>query len=80
MSILTQMVLIEKHGLRVDLEGLAVILDTTPPNLRRMISAHTLQIPTYIDGGRRWADVRDVAEYFDQRREEARRALDAATR
>lgn len=78
MSILTQMVLIEKHGLRVDLEGLASILDTTPPNLRRMISAHTLQIPTYIDGGRRWADVRDVAEYLDQRRAEARQVHGAS--
>lgn len=78
-SILAQMVLIEKHGLRVDLEGLASILDTTPPNLRRMISAHTLQIPTYIDGGRRWADVRDVADYFDLRRQEARRSHSATS-
>lgn len=78
MSILTQMVLIEKYGLRVDLEGLAAILDTTPPNLRRMISAHTLQIPTYIDGGRRWADIRDVAEYLDQRRQEARQVHGAS--
>ena len=78
MSILTQMVLIEKYGLRVDLEKLAAILDSTPPNLRRMISAHTLQIPTYIDGGRRWADVRDVAEYLDQRRQEARQVHGAS--
>lgn len=73
MSILTQMILIEKHGLRVDLEGLAKILDTTPPNLRRRISEQTLEIPTYVDGGKRWADVRDVAEYLDERRAEARR-------
>ena len=38
MSILTQMVLIEKHGLRVDLERLAAILETTAPNLRRKIN------------------------------------------
>lgn len=72
MSILTQMVLVEKYGLRVDLEGLAKILDTTAPNLRRKISEGTMEIPTYLDGGRRWADVRDVAEYLDRRREEAR--------
>jgi hypothetical protein len=74
MSILTQMVLIEKHGLRVDLEGLGTILDTTPANLRRRISEGTLTIPTYVDGGRRWADVRDVAEYLDAMRASARGA------
>lgn len=74
MSILTQMVLIEKYGLRVDLDRLATILETTAPNLRRKISEGTLEIPTYIDGAKRWADVRDVAEYLDARREEARQA------
>lgn len=71
MSLLAQMVLIEKHGLRVDLDRLATILDTTPANLRRRISEQTLPIPTYLDGGKRWADVRDVAEYFDQQRASA---------
>lgn len=74
MSILTQMVLIEKYGIRVDLEGLASILDTTAANLRRRISEGTLTIPTYVDGGRRWADVRDVAEYLDAMRASARSA------
>ncbi len=78
MSILTQMVLIEKFGLRVDLERLAKILDTTPPNLRRKISEGTFGIPTYVDGTKRWADVRDVAEYLDRCREEARRAHGAS--
>lgn len=71
MSLLTQMVLIEKHGLRVDLDRLAVILETTPANLRRKISDNTLGIPTYVDGGKRWADIRDVAAYFDSLREGA---------
>jgi len=72
MSLLTQMVLIERHGLRVNLEALASILDTTPANLRRRISAQDFEIPTYVDGGKRWADVRDVADYLDARRAEAR--------
>lgn len=71
MSLLTQMVLIEKHGLRVDLDRLAAILETTPANLRRKISDGTLGIPTYVDGGKRWADIRDVAAYFDSMREGA---------
>jgi len=60
--------MIEKHGLRLDLEALATELDTTPANLRRRISEGTLSIPTYVDGGKRWADARDVAMYFDQQR------------
>lgn len=39
MSLPTQMVLIEKYGLRVDLDRVAEILETTPPNIRRKISA-----------------------------------------
>lgn len=80
MSILTQMVLIEKYGLRVDLEQLATILDVIPPTIRRKISESSFEIPTYLDGGKRWADIRDVANYFDQRREEARQAFEAASR
>lgn len=72
MSLISQMVLIEKHGLRVDLERLAVILETTAPNLRRKISEGSMEIPTYVDGNKRWADIRDVAEYLDARREQAR--------
>lgn len=47
MSLLSQMVLIEQHGLRVDLDRLATILETTPANLRRKVSDGTLDIPTY---------------------------------
>jgi hypothetical protein len=28
-------------------------------------------VKTYVEGGRRWADVRDVGEYLDRKREEA---------
>jgi len=71
MSLLSQMVLIEQHGLRVDLDRLATILETTPANLRRKVSDGTLTIPTYMDGNKRLADVRDVALYFDQQRASA---------
>ena len=45
MSLLTQMVLIEKYGLRVDLDRVAEILETTPPNIRRKISAALTATP-----------------------------------
>lgn len=78
MSLLAQMVLIEKYGLRADLDRLAEILETTPPNLRRKISEGTFEIPTYLDGGKRWADTRDVADYLDLRRQQARQAHGAS--
>jgi hypothetical protein len=74
MSFLTTAYLMEKHGLRLDLEALAKELDTTPANLRRRISLEDFEIPTYLDGGRRWADVRDVAAYLDERRAQALKA------
>lgn len=74
MSLFTTAYLMEKHGLRLDLEALAKELDTTPANLRRRISLEDFEIPTYLDGGRRWADVRDVAAYLDQRRAQALQA------
>lgn len=70
-SFLTQAWLMDRHGLRLDLEALAGVLDTTPANLRRRISAEDFEIPTYVDGGKRWADVRDVAAYLDARRAQA---------
>lgn len=74
MNFLTTAYLMDKHGLRLDLEALAKELDTTPANLRRRISLEDFEIPTYVDGGKRWADVRDVASYLDARREQARQA------
>ncbi|MBE2262893.1 MAG: hypothetical protein IAE92_09125 [Burkholderiaceae bacterium] len=56
------------------MDHLAGILDTTAPNIRRKISERTFPIPTYIDGAKRWADVRDVAEYLDAMRQQARQA------
>jgi len=74
MSFFTTAFLIEKYGLRTDLEALSVILDTTPANLRRRISAGDFEIPTYLDGGKRWADIRDVDAYLDACRQQAQRA------
>lgn len=35
-------------------------------------------VPTYLEGNRRYADVRDVGEYLDRQRAAARVAFDAA--
>lgn len=79
MSLLAQAYLIERYGLRLDLEQLAQVFDCTNISLRRRISEGSLGIPTYMDGKKRYADVRDVAAYLDAKRDEARRASPLAS-
>ena len=71
MSLLAQLVLAEKYGMRLDMQELASELDMAKGTLMNQISAGTLGIKTYMDGGKRWADVRDVAAHYDRMREKA---------
>jgi hypothetical protein len=67
-SILTQALVAEKYGLRLGIEQLAELLDLAKTTNYNQISAGTFRIPTYTDGGKRWADYRDVAAHFDAMR------------
>ncbi|MBU0917842.1 MAG: hypothetical protein KKD97_15965 [Gammaproteobacteria bacterium] len=71
MSLLAQLILAEKYGMRLDMQELASELDMAKGTLMNQISAGTLGIKTYMDGGKRWADVRDVAAHYDRMRERA---------
>ncbi len=71
MSLMTQAYLLDKYGPRLDIAQLADVLDLTPKTLLNQISAGTCSVRTYLDGGKRWADVRDVAERFDALRSQA---------
>jgi len=71
MSLLPQLILAEKYGMRLDMQNLARELDMAKGTLMNQISAGTLGIKTYMDGGKRWADVRDVAAHYDRMREKA---------
>jgi len=70
-SLVTQMFVAEKYGLRLDVVQLAQVLGITPGTVLNRISANTFGIPTYIDNGKRYADYRDVAAHFDYARETA---------
>lgn len=48
-------------------------MTTTP-----FIAAEEFPVPTYLDGKRRYADVRAVGEYLDRRYEEAVAAFERA--
>lgn len=66
MSIITQAIVVEKYGFRADVDALAKILGMSKGSVRNRISEGKLPIVTYVDGGKRWADYRDIAEYIDR--------------
>ncbi|QMV72613.1 hypothetical protein HS961_07040 [Comamonas piscis] len=70
-SLVTQMFVAEKYGLRLDVSQLAQVLGITPGTVLNRISANNFGIPTYIDNGKRYADYRDVAAHFDAIRKNA---------
>lgn len=76
-SLIAQMVLIDKYGLRLNLDQLAEALGLAKGTITNQIGAGTFPIPTYLDG-KRYADARDVAEYFDLCRERAHADLQDA--
>lgn len=72
-SLITQMLVAEKYGLRLDVKQLAEVLGTTPGSIHNQISAGKFCIATYLDSGKRYADYRDVAAHFDAVRSHAQR-------
>jgi hypothetical protein len=66
MSLLTQAYIVERYGLRLNVEQLAEVLGVTKGALYNQFSAGTCSVKTYLDNGKRWADYRDVAEYLDE--------------
>ena len=65
MSLITQAFVVERYGLRLTAEQLAEVLGITKPSLYNQMSAGTCPVKTYLDGGKRYADYRDVAEHLD---------------
>jgi hypothetical protein len=66
MSLITQAFIVEKYGLRLNVDQLADILGVTKPALYNQFSAGTCPVKTYVENKKRWADYRDVAEYLDE--------------
>ena len=65
MSLFTEAFIVQKYGLRLNAEQLADVLGITKPALYNQISAGSCPVKTYLDGGKRWADFRHVAEHLD---------------
>lgn len=65
MSLLTQVIVAEKYGLRLGMDELADVLGLEKRTLYNQVSAGRCAVKTYLDAGKRWADHRDVAAHFD---------------
>ena len=72
MSMLTEVYILERYGVRLGVEQLAEVLGTKKSTLYNLISQGQCPVPTYVDGGKRYADYRDVARHFDECRARAR--------
>ncbi len=71
MSLMQQAYLLDRYGLRLSMDQLAEVIGLEKQTVMNRVSKGTLGIATYLDGKHRWADVRDVAAYFDGLRERA---------
>lgn len=71
MSLFTQALIAERYGLRLDMKQLAEVLGIKPGTLANWVSAGSCPVKTYLDGGKRWADYRDVADHLDACRAQA---------
>ncbi|WP_306437088.1 hypothetical protein [Bordetella genomosp. 9] len=71
----TSMLLYMRYGrMRLTLGELAIELGIAEGTLRNQISDDKCPVPTYKEGRNRFADVRAVGEYLDQRYHAARQA------
>lgn len=64
-SLVTQAFIAEQYGLRLSLDQLAAVLCMAKNTIYNQVSAGTFGVPTYMDGNKRFADYRDVANYLD---------------
>ena len=71
MSLMTQAYMLEKYGPRLSADQVAEALGITTKALHNQRSAGTFAIAMYLDGGKLWADYRDVSAFFDEVRKAA---------
>lgn len=75
MTLITTLFLMERYGPRMNMEQLAQALGLAASSLHGRLARGELTLPTYVDGKMRYADTRDVAEYLDRLRDNARQAM-----
>lgn len=72
MSAMLQALLFEKHQkARLTIKELAEEIDRKEGTIYNQISAGKFEIPTYVEGNKRFADLRDVVTFLDEQRKGA---------
>ncbi len=71
MSLLHEAIIAEKYGLRLTVDQMADALGLARNTIYNQIAQGTFRVKTYVDGGKRFADYRDLAKYLDEVREKA---------
>ena len=66
MSLMHEAIVAEKFGLRLTIEQLADAINIPKGTIYNRISAGRFPVKTYLDGAKRFADYRDVAQYLDE--------------
>jgi hypothetical protein len=66
MSLLHEAIIAEKYGLRLTVAQMADALSLAPNTIYNQIAQGTFKVKTYVDGGKRFADYRDLAAYLDE--------------
>jgi hypothetical protein len=73
MKLLTRAYILENYGVRLNMAQLSRLLVMSEGTIRNQISAETFPVPTYKEGGARYAAYDAVADYLDEMSESARR-------
>lgn len=66
MSLLHEAIVAEKYGLRLTVDQMADALGLARNTIYNQIAQGTFKVKTYVDGGKRYADYRDLASYLDE--------------
>lgn len=72
MSLLHEAIIAEKYGLRLTIEQLGEALSLKPQTIYNKIAKGEFKVLTYVEGGKRYCDYRDLAKYLDEMRATAK--------
>lgn len=78
MNLLTTAYLLERYGPRLGIAQIAEVLGMSAGTLHNRLYRGDIALRTYMDGGKRYADVRDLADYLDAVRATAKTQAEAA--
>ncbi|WP_087691670.1 hypothetical protein [Pandoraea sp. PE-S2R-1] len=74
MNLLTRAYILERYGVRLGVAQLSELLCVAEGTIRNQISAETFPVPTYVEGGRRFASYEAIATYLDAMTQRANRS------